>query len=77
MKIAFQNVGRGKKCWAADIDDSGSADEIATLIYREVRVHGNLASQNMDIEYNEETWTGTIIVGGFRPVGSFAPVGGE
>ena len=71
MKIQFKNVGRGKSRWTADIDTSGSAEEIWSAIMSEVKAHGQLMSNEIDVSWNTD-FTGKIYAG-FHKVGEFAP----
>lgn len=72
MIIEFRNVGRGKRTWRAELPDTPAA-YLPSRILREVQKNGGLASRVIDIEHDEHM-NGTILVGGFRPVGEFGPV---
>lgn len=75
MVILFENVGRGKRTF--EIEAPGewtprtlNVDKLAKLA-RKVRAAGGLMSRDVDFTYDDTTRTGTVLVGGFRPVGTF------
>lgn len=70
--IAFKNVGRGKKSWTAEIDTTQHPDVVGHDLYLQVRANGGLASRNVEVIYDEETFEGSIAAG-FHQVGTFGP----
>jgi len=75
MKIAFKDVGRGKNCWAAEIDTSKPDEDVWAQIARQILNHGGLISRGVDFDY-DEGYNGSIYAG-FHKVGTFAPAGGD
>jgi hypothetical protein len=68
ITVEFRNVGRGKRTWIANLPNLSDA-----ALYREVSKSGALANQGIDFDVSEDG-SGTIYVGGFRPVGTFQTV---
>jgi hypothetical protein len=66
MTVQFSNVGRGQKSWAVEMPHLDYS-----ALYRAVKKAGALGSRDVDFEWDSETQTGAIFVGGFRQVGSF------
>lgn len=64
--VHFQDVGRDKQSWSANLK-SVSED---TLV-KEVRRRGALCSRNVDCEINDMGSGGVVIVGGWRAAGRF------
>lgn len=64
MTVYFENVGRCKASWSANM---------RTLSYRSLlaQVRPHLKSHNVSFQFNENGTAGAILVGGWRPVGSF------
>jgi len=73
-KIAFVGVGRGKHSWVAEINTNNHPDVVGHDLYLQVRKHGGLMSREVEVEYDEETFAGRVLVGGYRPVGTFGPM---
>jgi hypothetical protein len=71
MNIEFRNVGRGKRTWTAEISEEGGEHYICERLLREIKKSKALGSRGIDIQYDPGTWDGEILVGGFRPVGTF------
>jgi len=65
--IHFKEVGREKKTWSKQFKKSITEDDIV----REVRKSRVLRSSDIDAEFSDNATTGTIIVGGWRAVGTF------
>lgn len=67
-RVHFSAVGRGKKSWTASLKEMPSESTLENL----VRKSGALGSNDIECVFDDETLEyGTVIVGGFRPVGSF------
>lgn len=68
MKVVFENVGRGRLTWTADLPSLSWRS-----LEREVRKkRGALRSRSVDFEFNADGTAGIIYVGdGYRPVGTF------
>jgi hypothetical protein len=65
-EIQFTNVGRGKRCWTQLLTQLPTEAVIARL------AKAALASRGVDVLFDEQDAnTGTIFVGGCRPVGEF------
>ena len=70
MKVTFENVGRHKMTWTADLPSLSWRS-----LEREVRAkRGALRSRSVEFEFNAEGTAGVIYVGDFRPVGTFRAV---
>lgn len=72
MKLLFENVGREKRTFEIEADGEWTPrvldrDTLATKI----RAAGRLMSSDVDFTFDDATKTGTVLVGGFRPVGTF------
>lgn len=67
MTVKFENVGRDKKTWSADVSSLSDAELI-----RSIRKQGALASRDIAFEWSEEGTSAQIYVGGFRCVGSIS-----
>ena len=67
MKVIFENVGRGRLTWTADLPSLSRRS-----LEREVRKkRGALRSRSVDFEFNADGTAGIIYVGDFRAVGTF------
>jgi hypothetical protein len=65
----LENVGRSK--WSGTVQARGETQEqIEAAIYHEARRH----LMSSDIDLNGDDQSGTIIVGGFRVVGTYKKV---
>lgn len=62
--VKFKNVGRNKRFWESQMNALSES-----AIAREVKKHGQLSSRGIDIDLSDDQKTGTVFVGGFRPVG--------
>lgn len=71
MTVQFENVGRNKKSWTADIEEING-----DLLMRQIRKHGALGSRDVSFLWDDDTNEGVVVVGGFRQVGTFRVVGG-
>ena len=72
MKVTFENVGRHKMTWTADLPSLSWRS-----LEREVRAkRGALKSRSVDFEFNADGTAGVIYVGDFRPVGTFRALNG-
>ena len=70
--IQFTDVGAQKKAWSATCPYSpADVHDVELTVLREVRRVSALMSREVDVWYNPDTGSGSIIVGGFRRVGSF------
>lgn len=66
-RVIFVSVGRDHRSWQETV--TGMPDE--AQIARMVRKSRALASRDIECVFDEDLTYGTIIVGGFRPVGAF------
>lgn len=64
--VHFKHVGRDKKSWSKQF---GIISELA--IAKEAKRTGGLMSGQVDAELSDNGSAGTILVGGWRPVGTF------
>lgn len=71
MKVAFENVGRGRLSWVADLTTLSEA-----ALVRELRRKKALASRAIDFDFSDDGTAARILVGGFRPVGTVHIIGG-
>ena len=69
--LKFREVGRNKETFGLMFSGE-SMDDVPTDILREIRTRASLMSNSLELEWNEETGEGQVIVGGFRPIGSFS-----
>jgi len=71
MKVTFENVGRNKMTWTADLPSLSWRS-----LEREVRAkRGALRSRLVSFEFNADGMAGIIYVGDmYRPVGTFRAV---
>lgn len=67
FEVTFTNVGRNKRGWSSILNQRPT--EI--ILERMVRKHGGLMSSDIECVFAEDGWSGTIVVGGMRPVGEF------
>lgn len=72
MTVQFNNVGRDKVSWSAQVKE---VTEPALL--REVKKKGVLMSRGVDVDFDASGLSGCIVVGGFRVVGHFIVVEGN
>lgn len=56
------------------VNDDCSEDAFFKKVLEIARIESGLASKQIDLNYDEELNEGQIIVGGFRPVGTFSLV---
>lgn len=64
--VQFKEVGRNKRSWSTEVD-SYTEDSLAKIVAKS----GALMSHSIDVYLNEsDINAGTIVVGGFREVGS-------
>lgn len=66
MKVRFNEVGRDKRSWVADISKPSEQ-----AIAREAKRGGGLMSREVDAEICDSAAGGIITVGGWRVVGTF------
>jgi hypothetical protein len=66
ITVNFIEVGRDKKSWSRQF---GILSELA--IAKEAKRNGGIMSSQVDAELSDNGSTGTILVGGWRPVGTF------
>ena|ERR1700733_711075 len=66
-RVIFVSVGRNHKSWETMLDHMPSEDELVKL----VRKAKTLGSSDIECVFDDDLEYGTVIVGGFRPVGSF------
>lgn len=71
MVIHFENVGRDKKCWTAEV--TSLSDRI---LVAQIRAHRALFSHEIEFLWYDDGKAGKIFVGGVRCVGSFQVEGG-
>lgn len=64
MKVYFENVGRSKATWQAEVKGELTCE----WLYKQVKPY--LASRGIDF-FLDEVGKGEIVVGGFRTVGTF------
>jgi hypothetical protein len=74
MVIRFIDVGRRKMSWDVTVDDSLEPDDVATVLFRSVRVERCIASQDVEVAWDAESGTGAVYAGG-RQVGTIQKVG--
>jgi len=71
VRVRFENVGRGKKSWEADVredlEEPGVPD--ADALIRHVRLGRALASRDIEVSANSRRDGG--IFAGMRPVGTW------
>jgi len=67
MKVSFKEIGRDKKSWEKEFGSTVTESAIA----KEAKRGGSLMSSGVDAEIDDSGHTGTILVGGWRPVGTF------
>jgi predicted nuclease of restriction endonuclease-like RecB superfamily len=65
MIVTFENVGRGKKTWQADIRELSYAE-----LKKAVKKAGAIISRYPEFEVNDNERTGAIVCG-FRTCGTF------
>lgn len=65
IRVNFHNVGRNKRSWSKDYLQF---DE--TALAKEARANGGLMSSEVDVELNDTISAGTVLVGGWRAVGT-------
>lgn len=69
--VTFTRVGRGKLSWSEELDyNLAAAQPDVEALERSVRKHRAIVSADLDFDFEE--LSGTVIVGGFRVVGSFS-----
>jgi hypothetical protein len=66
-KVEFAGVGRDNRSWTSALQQQPTE----AILERLVRKHGGLASREIECVFDEDMEHGTIIVGGYRPVGAF------
>lgn len=70
-EVTFSSVGRGKVSWKQTFEEID-----ADVMCRAVKGKAHLMSNDIDLAWdNEERHKGTVIVGGFRVVGTFEVTG--
>ena len=67
MNVKFKDVGRGKKCFDVTMPEL----EYDSL-YKAVKKAGALGSRDIEFMFDHDTNQGTVVVGGFRQVGTFS-----
>lgn len=65
--VTFTGVGRGKRSWCERLSQTPTE----SILERLVRKSGALISGCIECVFDEDLEYGTVIVGGYRPVGSF------
>lgn len=75
MTVIIENVGRSKATWS--IETWGEPRVAAEAILKAVKAKRVLASQDIDVTWHEGGESGEILVGGWRPVGTWRAVGKE
>jgi hypothetical protein len=71
ITIIFHDVGRGKLCWKEEVESLSDKTLLKCIKSRHA-----LASNTVEFYWNEDQCSGTIVVGGFRTVGTFSVQGG-
>lgn len=66
MKVVFENVGRGRLTWTADLPSLSWRS-----LEREVHKKKALRSRGVEFEFNADGTAGVIYVGFGRAVGTF------
>lgn len=64
--IKFSNVGRYLRSWETKMEPV-----TPEKIINQVKSVGGLLSRGVEVDFNEDAKSGTIWVGGVRPVGNF------
>lgn len=74
--VTFDRIGRNHDVPPAELSADGDGSELADKVYDVARPH--LGSREVEVYVNLEEMRGLIVVGGFRPAGSFtiAEIGG-
>lgn len=66
-RVIFVSVGRYHKSWETTLDQMPTE----AILVKLVRKSGALGSFDIECVFDDDLEYGTVIVGGFRPVGSF------
>lgn len=66
-RVIFVSVGRDHKSWETTLEQMPTE----AILEKLVRKSGALGSRDIECVFDEDLEYGTVIVGGFRPVGSF------
>lgn len=66
MKVQFTNVGGSNMSWTATIPALNFEQ-----LHSQVKKRGAVMSESVEFSYDEESKTGSVIVGMFRVVGEF------
>lgn len=69
MKITFENCGRGQETWTADLSEVEFRPMLMAL-----RKKPGAPVMSSDIDFlfdTDSTVNGSVLVGGFRPIGRF------
>lgn len=70
MKLQFTDVGRDKRSFSIDVRDFDDPK-----VFKALRSKGGLMSRDIDIvSERDEQGHGSVVVGGFRPVGTWRRV---
>ena len=73
--IEFERVGRDKRSWSVPCPCAADNQEMVEFVaLKSVKAARALLSREIDTYYNAETRTGSVVVGGFRTVGTFKVV---
>lgn len=71
-RVIFVSVGRDHKSWETTLQQMPTETILAKLVSKS----GAVRSRDIDCVFDDEAMEyGTVIVGGFRPVGAFRVVG--
>lgn len=69
-RVEFKDVGRGHLSWSEVLNTFPDEAALARLVKRKKA----LCSKGIDCVYDDDEEYGTVVVGGYRPVGSFRVV---
>lgn len=69
MKAIFEDVGRDHRSFEIEITDLDQLDSLT--MERIVKREARLMSNEVELRHNGFGQEGSVIVGGFRPVGRF------
>jgi hypothetical protein len=69
--LHFHEIGRMKQPFDLTFEGE-SMQDIPPSVIRRVRTEAGLISAEVELEWDEDAGTGAVIVGGFRPAGTFS-----
>src|SRR6185436_1185317 len=71
ITVRFEAVGRDKKSWETQLESLSDA-----ALIRQIRQRAALMSRDMEFDWDDAGESATIVVGGFRCVGSVRVIDG-